>query len=308
MSEPTPDAPSDAPAAAEPPPPLPHHPAEEPLVLAAQAWLRGQSLAELLPREQVGALIAELRADDGFWARLRPRYEKAWLRAEERLRADDRPLRAHLSPRATARLLDGFEALDPDPEAVRTFLRSPAIEATLGAVLYAGIFEFLKRVDLIGNMVNKLPILGPIRRKVMAAFKEELDTRLEAQVKGFLGGFSGMAVERMIQSVLSPENREGFRKARRRLGEHLLDRPVKSLLPDPATSARHRDEVWSALREASLRDEREHLDALYADHGADRIGDLTPEFTPRGVALNAANLARFLASAEGATWRSALGS
>lgn len=307
-----PDAESDtAPASdAEPSPTPAQAPAADPtaakLSRCLEDWIRDQPLQDLLPREGLSTWLTEVRGDDAYWEGLHPRFEQAWKKAEDRLRADDRPARELLSPQAVERLLDALEALDPDPEAVRTFLRSPAIEATLGSVLYAGILEFIRKVDLIGNMVNRLPVIGGIRRKVLSAFREEIDTRLESQIKGFLGGFSGKAVERMIQHVLSEQNRAGFRAARRSLGEYLLQRPVSSLVPSPETAARHREAVWKGLRKPQIRDEDKHLDAAYEDHGQDRVGDWTWRLSEAALPLLARPLRRFLDSPAGAVWREEL--
>jgi hypothetical protein len=260
------------------------------------AWLRERRVPELVRREEAGKLIQDLRQDEAFWTRLRPRFDHAWTRAEERARAEKRGLKEVLSADAQKRVLEGAEAFDPDPEAVRTFLRSPAIETMLGSVIYTGIFEFIKKVDLLGSLINKLPVIGPIRKRVMAAFAEEVEMRLEGQIKAFLGGFSGLAVERMIQFVLSDENREGFKKARRRLAEHLLHRPVASLVPDAATTARWRDAAWTALREASLRDEAQVLQWIYDDHGDATLGSWWPEASPLGRDLFVRGLEQFLAA------------
>ncbi|MBX3466962.1 MAG: hypothetical protein KF878_08690 [Planctomycetes bacterium] len=259
-----------------------------------QAWLRERTASELVSREEAGRLLADLRQDEAFWSQARPHFDRAWKTTEDRLRGERRGLRELLSPEAQARLLDAAEAMDPDPEAVRTFLRAPAIETMLGSILYAGIFEFMKKADLLGALVNKLPVIGPIRKRLVSAFAEEVEGRLEGHIKAFLGTFSGLAVERMIQFVLSDENREGFRKARRRLAEHLLERPVTSLLPDAATTARWRDVAWGALRDASLRDEAQVLAWIYEDHGAQPLGAWAWEGSPLGRDLLARGLARFL--------------
>ena len=93
-----------------------------------------------------------------------------------------------------------------------------------------GIFEFIKQVDIIGNIVNNLPIIGPIRQQIMASFKTELDRTLGKQVKGFLGTYSRLATEQLVSLVLSEDNAAGFRSARRRLVEQILSRPVSSLV------------------------------------------------------------------------------
>lgn len=271
-------------------------------VTALEDWLRGQPMAQVVPRERLRSTIDELRGDDAFWEEMRPRYERAWAEGEAKLRAEQRPAREVLSPATCERILEGLERLDPDPEVAKAFLRSPAVESTLGEVLYHGITEFLAKADLIGRVVNKLPVLGPIRKKVMAVFKDEFEGRLEGQVKGFLGQFSGKAVDRLIQQVLSEENRPGFRAARRKVGEHLLERPLASLIPAPEQTDRLRDELWKGLRQAALKNEDELLEQVYADHGDETIGEWTWKLSPAATELFAAPLASFLESEAGKGW------
>jgi hypothetical protein len=38
------------------------------------------------------------------------------------------------------------------------------------------------QVDLVGNIVNNLPVIGPIRQQIVASFKKELDRTLGRQV------------------------------------------------------------------------------------------------------------------------------
>lgn len=267
---------------------------KEDLVARFDAWLRQQTLESLLPLDDALALLEEAGADEAAWSRARPRFEKLWARGEELLRAEKRPVEALLSPTARARLLDAVAAAEPDPEAVRAFLRTPAVEAMLGDVLYHGITEFLKKADLLGNLINQLPVIGGIRRRVMDMFKEEVDTRLGGQIKGFLGGFSGRAVDRMIGNVLSEDNRAGFREARRKLVEHLLKRPVHSLVPDAATCTRWRDAAWEGLREAARsKEHRAPLEKVWAEQGKEPVGAWAWPLYPKSRALLAAALERF---------------
>jgi hypothetical protein len=262
------------------------------------AWLRTQTISSLLSKDELLGLSKELHDDDAFWETHRPRFDEVWAQGDTRLRAEDRPLRELIGKTGSERVVAAAESLDPDPEAVRTFLRSPAIETMLGAILYQGITEFLKKADLIGRVVNKLPVLGGIRRKVMGIFADEIEKHLESQIKSFLGGFSGLAVERMISFVLSEENRQGMAKARARLADHILDRPVKTLIPDSADSLRTRDRVWDGLREAQIKEDK-LLDGLYADHGEERLGAWLVELIPGSRAALARPLDRFYASEVG---------
>lgn len=268
-----------------------------------EAWLRERTPQELISVDEILEILGEVRGDDAYWEKVRPRFDEAWERTEKELRAEQRSVREILSPKTVERILDGLERADPDPEAIKHFLRSPAIEATLASILYAGIFEFMKKIDIVGRIVNKLPVIGPIRRKVMGVFKDELEGKLEGQIKGFLGGFSGLAVDRLIQFVLSDENRAGFATARRRLGEHLLDRPLGTLLPDAKVSERIRQQVWKGLREPAVQDERKLLERIDEHHGKVAFKEWTWPLSARAKELWAGPLGRFFASDAGQAWR-----
>lgn len=272
-----------------------------PFVKACDTWLRGRTLAELVSEDEVHDLLESVRADDAHWERQRPRYDKVWTHVEERLRGESRPLRELLHPKTSERIVGMLAALEPDPEAVRTFLRSPAIESMLGEILYNGISEFLKRADLLGRVVDKLPVLGGIRRRVTAAFKDEVEGRLESQIKSFLGSFSGRAVDRMIQYVLSDENKAGFTEARKRVVDHLLDRPVRSLVPDPEASDRMREQLWESLRKSPPK-QREQIAKAYEAFGGEPLETWVFETSDGLKELLGRGLERFLESDQGAGW------
>ena len=40
------------------------------------------------------------------------------------------------------------------------------------------VFPNLLRIDVFGNIVNSLPIIGPIRQQVTKQFKQQLDASL----------------------------------------------------------------------------------------------------------------------------------
>ena len=75
-----------------------------------------------------------------------------------------------------------LEEVAGDADATRAVLRTPAVEGVIGSVLYEGIFQFIQTVDIIGNIVNGLPVIGPIRQQILNAFKKELDRTLGRQV------------------------------------------------------------------------------------------------------------------------------
>jgi len=273
------------------------------LVRQLEARLREQRATDLVSADEVEALVAELRTDEAYWSALKPRFDETWARVEAHLRNENRPLRDLLADNMVDKAVEAAGSLEPDTDAVGAFLRSPAVEAMLGDLLYTGITEFMRRADLIGAVIDKLPVIGSIRKKIVATFAEEFERRLEGQVKGFLGGFSGMAVESMIQFIFREENRPGFRSAQRKLMEHLLARPLNTLLPDEEQTSWLRESVWGSLRESSLKDEREIIDLIFEVAGEPPLSDWMWPMSDTARGLGARALADFWDSEAGRAFK-----
>ena len=255
------------------------------LVEQLESWLGEQRAVDLITVYEIEILAAEIRADEAYWSALKPRFDNAWAQVEAHLREEDRPLEEILADRMVEQVVEAAGEVEPDVDAVGAFLRSPAVEAMLGDLLYTGISEFMRRADLIGAVIDKLPVIGSIRKKILSTVSDEIERRLETQIKGFLGGFSGMAVESMIQFIFRQENRAGFRSAQRQLMEHVLARPLNTLVPEAEMMRSMRDSVWASLPEPALTNEREIIDLVFKVAGEEPLaGWLWPlSKTARGV-------------------------
>lgn len=273
------------------------------LVEQLETWLGEQRAADLITADEIETVVAELRADQAYWSALKPRFDGTWAKLEARLRKEDRPLKEILADRMVEKALEAAGDVEPDIDAVGAFLRSPAVEAMLGDLLYNGISEFMRRADFIGAVIDKLPVIGAIRKKILSTVADEIERRLEGQIKGFLGGFSGIAVERMILFIFRQENRAGFSSAQRQLMNHVLARPLNTLLPDAETMRSVRDWVWASLPEAALKNEREIIEFVFEVQGEEPLaGWLWPlSRTARGVGGRA--LAGFWDSERGEAFR-----
>uniref|UniRef100_A0A7S0KXJ0 Uncharacterized protein n=1 Tax=Asterionellopsis glacialis TaxID=33640 RepID=A0A7S0KXJ0_9STRA len=159
-----------------------------------------------------------------------------------------------------------------DSGAVRAFLESDAINNLFAKVLYDGIFEFTQKIDIFGNILSKLPIIGPIRKQIVAETKKNLDRTLGPLVQQFLGTYTKVAVGEASDFVLSASNRESFGAANVRLVSSLMERPVNSLLPDKSVTDKLKDEAFSYIRNVEMEDLRSYLDFAY-----DFIGDKSVE-------------------------------
>jgi hypothetical protein len=217
---------------------------------AVEKWLLNEPFDQILPRENLSAAVKEFQSNSASLESNKALFEKWWLQFEKTMREEIRPLKVILGSQTVSELLENVEKADVyDPTTVRAFLQNPAFETMIGGILYEGIFEFIQRVDIIGNIVNKLPIIGPIRQTIMSEFKKNLDKSLGGQVKTFLSSFNRVAVQRMIDFILSPSNRISLQKANRNVVQSLLERPLSTVIPDANFSIVVRDQIWKALTE-----------------------------------------------------------
>ena len=64
----------------------------------------------------------------------------------------------------------------------------------------------LQGADIFGNIINSLPVIGPIRKLITSEFKRSIDLVLGPQVKAFIGSYNRVAVKNMISFILNKEN------------------------------------------------------------------------------------------------------
>ena len=144
--------------------------------------------------------------------------------------------------------------LPPPPLlAAAQVLRSEIVEKLLGKVLYEGIFEFVQRADLLGNIFAQLPLLGAIRMQMLKTARSQLDAVLGDSLARFLGEYTASAAESASAFLVSPETASARRRARRSAAAKLLAKPVRDLVQiSDIEMALVRDAAWSAIQEFRL--------------------------------------------------------
>jgi hypothetical protein len=99
------------------------------------------------------------------------RIKRVYDRVVNEAKNEKRTLAVFLGDTNTKSLLKQVDSLDLyEPAAVRAFLNTPAFEGMLGGILYEAIFEFLQKVDLLGNIVNGLPVIGKSERRSLLQY------------------------------------------------------------------------------------------------------------------------------------------
>lgn len=244
--------------------------------------LSGETLSSIIPKDTAVAVLRELKSNDSILHTSQEQYNTLWTNVILKLREERRSIVQVVGGRAHNRILDFVEGQDPyDPQAVQTFLQTPVFENMLGSILYEGIFEFLKRVDIIGNVMNKLPIIGPIKVAIDREFKKSLDRTVGVQIKSFLATFNRTAVQRMVDFVLSPSNRAALRRANRNAADVVLNRPLSQLLPtDAAKSDVLKKQIWNTISNTSVDDLLPAINFVYSSVGDTPLDTLLhPNFT-----------------------------
>ena len=218
--------------------------------------ITGQTLASLLAPLDAKAIANELLFDRDtastlFNEEARALYVEYWERAEGRLRKEDARTPADfLGAELTARLLAAVRKSGGqyDPQTVLQFLESDAVNALFTRLLYDAIFEFTLKVDVIGNAIAKLPLLGPMRAQVVKESKRNLDRTLGPLLKNFLLQYTKVAVRQAAGFVVSEENAAAFGQANAKLLSYLLkQRTVAEWLPEQRVLVKLREEIWEYL-------------------------------------------------------------
>jgi len=256
----------------------------ETVVDRVDLWVRRQTFNELLDKAEVRKLLTELSEDDQYWKDQRQKFNDLHQEIDQWLRTEKRPLNEILSADFSNKIFKQVESSEIDPAILKAFMRTPAVESMAGAILYTGILEFMQRADILGNIVNQLPVIGPIRQEVNKALRDALDSSLGPQVKEFLGTQSRPAVEQMIQFILDEKNSKSFSRSAKRLAEYVMSRPVNSLMPSSDTSIRLRDELWEGLRDVvgTVQSQNDLLDTFFDKLGDREVGSVIPEFPSTG--------------------------
>jgi hypothetical protein len=256
-----------------------------------------ESLSSVLPREAAATLVRDLRGggeETPFLAANKALIEELLTSAEKRLREEKRSVAQILGEANSGRLLSLVEQLDVyDSDAVKVFLGSGVFEKMLGEILYDAIFEFLKRADIVGNVVNNMPLVGPIRQAITKELKNVLDLVLGPQVKTFLASYSRVAVQRMIAFLLREDNKKNLMRANRSLAEALLKRTPAELLPASSDLTGARQKLWAALQGVTAEDLTRLVDLVYSQLGETSVG----EVLELGLLLEASPQARSTAQA-----------
>lgn len=232
-------------------------------------WFRSETLQDLLPKQDALSILDELLSNEELIQDTENTVIKNWDKLEGKLLEEKRSIADILGKETTDRLLKSIQNIEGyDPQAVRAFLGSEAVNKLLAQILYDGIYNFFQTIDVFGNIIGSLPIIGPIRNQIRDETKKNLDRTVGPLIQTFLRSYTKVAVLEASDFVLSPSNRKIFNSANVKLVSSLLDRPVNSLVPPSDLSKSLRDDFFDYLKKVETRDLEEYVNISY-----DLLGD-----------------------------------
>mmetsp|Transcript_6865 Transcript_6865/g.14294 ORF Transcript_6865/g.14294 Transcript_6865/m.14294 type:complete len:314 (-) Transcript_6865:27-968(-) len=235
-----------------------------PSVRQSVDWIKKESLESILPVKDAHAIISELISHESLMDDSEHLISRNLDSVEKKLRKETRSLQEVFGKDITDKLLSSVQNIDAyDSGSVKTFLGSDAINALLAKILYNGIFEFFQKIDIFGNIINSLPILGPIRQQLIKETKKSLDKSLGPLVQNFLGTYTKTAVLQASEYVLSPSNRKAFASANVKLVSSILERPVSSLIPSSEIIEKLKKDAFLYLRNADTESVDKYLTFVY---------------------------------------------
>lgn len=269
----------------------------ETLIEMGVDWLREKKVRDLIKRVDLTAIAREVGEDEKTQESMRVIFEIAWDWVIDEARREDRTIRELLGDEFASHVLRVVSNTDPDEDLARIIFRNPAAENMFGKILYDGITEFLGQADIIGTLLDKLPLIGGIKSKIQNNFPEGVQGIVEGRVKEFLGNFSGAACEKAMNFVLSPEHVDDVQSVQREVVEYYLNREARFFIPDDQHADEWKEAIWSAIEVNLNRVEEivERSDRLYEDLNDCSVEDVIPESLPPTLAkLLSKQLSEFL--------------
>jgi len=238
-------------------------------------WFKTEDLDSLLPKEDALSILDELLSDELLIDDSEALVIRNWDKLERKVLEEKRSIADILGKETTDRVLKSVDNVDGyDPQAVQSFLGSEAVNKLLAQVLYDGIYNFFQTIDVFGNIIGNLPIIGPMRNRIRDEAKKSLDRTVGPLIKQFLTSYTKVAVLEASEFVLSPANRKVFSSANVKLVSNILERPVNTLIPPSDMTVKLRDDAFEFLRTAERKNLEEYVTFCYDIVGDKSVDDV----------------------------------
>lgn len=266
-----------------------------------------QRIDNVVSREQLFAILQEIKLNVNSSSN-KLLFDTSFDKVTTYIKEETRTIGEIVGKNNTNRLLSFIDNVNIDESIVRSILQQPVVESVLSTVLYDAIFEFFQRADLIGSIINNLPIIGAIRQTIMKEFKRNIDLVLGNQLKSFLAsGYNKIAVERMIKYILLPPQIASVKKANKSLLNTVITKRLNSLLPNNNMLETLKTSTWQSIVDTPLDELTPTINSIYdkladksihnivvARDGEGNVYDRLVELSPSMKSVIQQNVARYI--------------
>jgi len=232
--------------------------------------MEAESIGSLMPKEDLMEMIREVRSNAVIMKKVENRFQYFWKYFAALVYNEKRSFKEILGPEISTKVLQVAEKLDIyDHRTVRSFIQTPAFSHVLSGVFYEMFFDMGKKVDVLGRIVNRVPIVGPIRASVGRGVKRGLDKTLGVRFKRSLAPrLTEDSIKRLADFMVSQQNRSPFESINRNIVDGIISRPLSTIFPnDKEQIEKMRAAAWSMLTETPP-DEIFPLISLFYDNVA----------------------------------------
>ena len=232
-------------------------------------YLKSQKFEQILPKQEALSILNELLNEKQLIDDSEQVLTRNWQKLQSKLENEQRSIAEILGTETTNQILDSVQNINGyDKDAVQAFLQSEAVNQLLAQILYDGIYNFFQTIDVFGNIIGNLPIIGPIRNQIRDETKRQLDRTVGPLIQSFLKSYTKTAVMEVSVFVLSPKNQQMFAMANVKLVKNVLGRPVNSLVPGDDLGIKLIRDSVEYLKNVEQSDLEDYVDFIY-----DLLGD-----------------------------------
>jgi hypothetical protein len=256
----------------------------EQVVRGAVAQVLATPVERLVPRASADAIVAAHLDPARLAALVHPIFRGALVDLHAASADDARPLETWV-PEATRRRMERLVARPGwvDKSYIEAFFKEPAIEALLADTLYSAMRDFtttLPKLVMAALPTGRLGMFGAAAG-IGAKLAEELERRLEPELKAFLGTGTKRALEQAARFAVARADDPPSLELRKNILRFVLHASPKfHLRPIDASVLAEVDTIAGeiAAHVATLPESRAYvaklLDRFYATHGAGTVDAL----------------------------------
>jgi len=240
--------------------------------------LEAESVGTLMPKEELVAILVELRKNDIIMEKIHNRFSHVWKYFHFLVYNEKRSLKEILGEDLTLKVLNVAEKLDIyDHRTVKSFVKTPAFSNVVSGVVYESMFDVGRKIDVLGGVVNSIPVVGPIRQGIGRGIKKGLDKTLGVRFKKSLSPVvNEESMQKVAKFMSSQKNKQTFEQMNRNIVENIISRPLCSIFPDSTGDEmdKLRVAVWNIIIEAPPAELYPWLSVLYDNISLTKLSDI----------------------------------